>query len=164
MIAAVRAQVKAIDPNQPIYDVRTLDQIRSESVAPARLNLILLGLFAALALTLAVVGIYGVMSYAVTQRTQEIGIRMALGARRRDVLSLVVGQGMKLALVGTAIGLAAAFGVTRLMASLVFGVKTSDPLTFGMITALLASVALLACCIPARRATKVDPVVALRDE
>ncbi len=164
MIAAARNQVKAIDPNQPIYDVRTLEQIRAESIAPERLNLMLLGLFAALALTLAVVGIYGVMSYAVTQRTQEIGVRMALGAGRRHVLSLVVGQGMKLALIGTGVGLIAAFGFTRLMATLLFGVKTTDPATFGVIATLLVTVALLACYVPARRATKVDPVLALRDE
>jgi putative ABC transport system permease protein len=164
LIAALREQVKALDPNQPIYNIRTMNEIRDESVAPERLNLTLLSLFAAIALLLAIVGIYGVMSYTVTQRTHEIGIRMAIGAQPRDVFRMVLGQGMTLALIGVAIGLLGAFGLTRLMASMLFGVEPTDPTTFAAIAALLTGVALVACYVPGRRATKVDPVVSLRYE
>jgi len=164
LIAAARAQVKAVDPDQPIYGIRTMDEIRAESVAPERLNLTLLSIFAGLALVLAIVGIYGVMSYTVTQRTHEIGIRMAIGAQPRDVFKLVIGQGMTLALIGVALGLVGAFGLTRLMATMLFGVEPTDPATFASIAVLLTAVALVACYIPGRRATKVDPVVSLRYE
>ena len=164
LIAAVRQQVKAIDPDQPIYSVRTMDEIRSESVAPERLNLTLLSIFAGIALVLAVVGIYGVMSYTVTQRTHEIGIRMAIGAQPRDVFRMVIGQGMMLALIGVVFGLVGAFLLTRLMASMLFGVEPTDPMTFAAIAVLLTGVALVACYVPGRRATKVDPVVSLRYE
>jgi putative ABC transport system permease protein len=164
MISAVRQQVKAIDPDQPIYNVRTMDEIRAESVAPERLNLTLLSIFAGIALVLAIVGIYGVMSYSVTQRTREIGIRMAIGAQPRDVFKMVMGQGMMLALMGVAFGLVGAFGLTRLMATMLFGVEPTDPATFASIAVLLTAVALLACYVPGRRATKVDPVVSLRYE
>jgi len=164
LIAAVRQQVKAIDPDQPIYSVRTMDDIRAESVAPERLNLTLLSIFAGIALVLAVVGIYGVMSYTVTQRTHEIGIRMAIGAQPRDVFRMVIGQGMMLALIGVVFGLIGAFGLTRLMASMLFGVEPTDPMTFAAIAVLLTGVALVACYVPGRRATKVDPVVSLRYE
>jgi putative ABC transport system permease protein len=164
MMAAVRQQMKEIDPNQPIYNVRTMDEIRGESVAPERLNLTLLSIFAGIALVLAIVGIYGVMSHTVTQRTHEIGIRMAVGAQPRDVFRLVIGQGMILALVGVAFGLAGAFGLTRLMAAMLFGVEPTDPATFAVISILLTLVAVLACYAPSRRATKVDPLVALRYE
>ncbi len=164
LIAAVRQQVAAIDPDQPIYSVRTMDQIRAESVAPERLNLTLLSIFAGIALVLAIVGIYGVMSYSVTQRTHEIGIRMAIGAQPRDVFRMVIGQGMMLALIGVGIGLVGAFGLTRLMTTMLFGVEPTDPATFAAIAVLLTVVALVACYVPGRRATKVDPVVSLRYE
>lgn len=164
IIGAARKEVLNMDSNQPIYAIKTMEEIRSESVAPEKLNLTLLGLFSGIALILALVGIYGVMSYSVTQRTHEIGIRMALGARGGDVLKMIIGQGMKLALVGVVIGLVGAFALTRLMEQLLFEVKPTDPLTFGAIALLLAVVAFLACWLPARRATKVDPMVALRYE
>jgi putative ABC transport system permease protein len=164
LTASVQRQVQAVDPNQPIYDVRTLEQIRAESVAPERLNLTLLGVFAAVALVLALVGIYSVISWSVTQRTHEIGVRMALGARTGDVQRLVVGQGMKLVGAGIGLGLAGALLLTQLMTALLFEVSATDPLTFVSIALLLVSVALLACWLPARRATKVDPLVALRYE
>lgn len=164
IIGAARKEVLNIDSSQPIYGIKTMEEIRSESVAPEKLNLTLLGLFSGIALILALVGIYGVMSYSVTQRTHEIGIRMALGARAGDVLKMIIGQGMKLALVGVVIGLIGAFALTRLMEQLLFGVKPTDPLTFGAIALLLSVVAFLACWLPARRATKVDPMVALRYE
>ena len=159
LIAAVRQQVKALDPDQPIYSVRTMDEIRAESVAPERLNLTLLSIFAGIALVLAIVGIYGVMSYSVTQRTHEIGIRMAIGAQPRDVFRMVIRQGMMLALIGVGIGLVGAFALTRLMTTMLFGVEPTDPATFAAIAVLLTGVALLACYVPGRRATKVDPVV-----
>ncbi len=162
--AAVRSQIAALDPAQPIYNVRTMEQIRDESVATEKLNLTLLILFASVALVLALVGIYGVMSYAVTQRTREIGIRVALGAQSADVLRLVVGQGMLMAGAGVVVGLAMAYGLTRLMSALLFSVKPTDPPTFTAVTVLLVVVALVACWIPARRAAKVDPMVALRCE
>jgi len=161
---AAREQVLAIDQDQPVYAVQTMGQIWNDSIAPDRLNLMLLGGFAALALILAAVGIYGVMSYSVTQRTHEIGIRMALGAKQSDVLRMIAGQGMKLAVVGLAGGLGIAWGVTRLMKSLLFEVSATDPLTFVVISVVLAAVALGACFVPARRATKVDPMIALRYE
>jgi predicted permease len=164
LIAAVRQQVKAVDSDQPIYSVRTMDEIRAESVAPERLNLTLLSIFAGIALVLAIVGIYGVMSYSVTQRTHEIGIRMAIGAQPRDVFRMVIGQGMMLALIGVGIGLVGAFALTRLMATMLFGVEPTDPATFAAIAVLLTAVALVACYLPGRRATRVDPVVSLRYE
>jgi putative ABC transport system permease protein len=164
LIASVRRQVQEVDPNQPIFDISTLEEIRAESSASDRLNLTLLGVFAAVALALALVGIYGVVSWTVTQRTHEIGLRMALGARVGDVLRLVVGQGMKVVIAGVGLGLAGAFALTRLMKALLFEVSATDHYTFVFVTLLLVGVALLACFIPARRATKVDPTVALRSE
>ncbi|MFL6208617.1 MAG: ADOP family duplicated permease [Pyrinomonadaceae bacterium] len=164
LAATVRANVWAVDKEQPVSDIRTMEEILSESVARQRFSTLLLGAFAALALVLAAVGLYGVMSYSVAQRTHEIGVRMALGAQTRDVLKLVVGQGLKLVLVGVLIGLAAAFVLTRVMASLLFGVSATDPVTFITISLVLLSVAVLASYIPARRATKVDPLIALRYE
>ena len=164
LIAAARAQVKAVDPDQPIYNIRTMEEIRGESVAPQRLNLMLLSIFAGIAFVLAIVGIYGVMSYAVTQRTHEIGIRMAIGAQPRDVFRMILGQGMFLTIIGMVAGLLGAFGLTRLMATMLFGVRPTDPLTFAGVAVLLVLVALVACYIPGRRATKVDPVNSLRYE
>jgi putative ABC transport system permease protein len=162
--AAVRSEVLALDKNQPIYSIRTLDSVLSESVATPRFRTLLLGVFAGVALILAAVGIYGVISYAVSQRTQEIGIRMALGAQAADVLKLIVKGGMTLALLGVALGLAGSFALTRLMTTLLFGVKPTDATTFTIVSMGLIVVALFACFIPARRATKVDPLVALRYE
>ncbi len=164
LISSVRNVVKTIDQDQPIYSPRTMDEIRAESVAGERLNLTLLTLFAGIALVLAIVGIYGVMSYSVTQRTHEIGIRMAIGARPGDVFKMILGHGMKLALIGVAVGLLGAFALTRLMATMLFGVEPTDVTTFAGISIMLITVALLACYLPGRRATKVEPTISLRYE
>ncbi len=162
--SAIRGEVLKIDKELPISNVKTLEQYLSTSIAQQRFSVLLLGIFAAVAMALACVGIYGVLSYSVTQRRREIGVRMALGAARRDVLRLVVGHAMLLTLIGVAIGLGAAFALTRVMSTLLFGVSATDPMTFGLIALLLIAVALLAALVPARRATKVDPMVALRCE
>jgi putative ABC transport system permease protein len=164
ILAGVRDEVLALDKDQPVYSVRTLDRVLSQSVATPRFRTFLLLVLAGVALILAVVGIYGVMSYGVAQRTHEIGIRVALGARSSDVLRLVVGQGLVLAISGVAIGLAVSFALTRVMMSLLFEVSTTDLLTFTIVPLVLTGVALGACFVPARRATKVDPMVALRYE
>jgi len=164
LTSEIRGDVSSVDKDEPIFNITTMNQVMTNSVATQRLTLILLGLFSVLALTLSAIGIYGVISYTVAQRTHEIGIRMALGAQHTDVLRMVLGQGGKIALTGTAIGLAMAFGLTRLMASLLFSVGASDPLTFAGVAIILLLVAMLACYIPARRAMKVDPMVALRYE
>jgi putative ABC transport system permease protein len=164
MAASLREQVHQLDKDQSVADMRTLDQVVSASLAQRRLNTLLLTGFAALALLLAAIGVYGVISYAVEQRTREIGIRMALGATRGKVFRLVVGEGMLLALIGLGVGLVAAFGLARLMTSLLYGVAPSDPVTFLAVSILLSGVAFVASYIPARRATKVDPMVALRYE
>src|SRR5215510_10260566 len=164
IVGAVRQAVWSIDPNQPIANVSTLEKVVDDSIAQRRLNMLLMGLFGGLAMLLSAVGIYGLLSYAVTQRTQEMGIRMALGARVGDVLKLVLRQGMALALAGEAIGLVGAFILTRLIRGLLFGVTPNDATTFVAVAGVLAVVALLACYLPARRATKVDPLVALRYE
>jgi predicted permease len=164
LAAAVRAQVAALNKDQAVFNVRTMEQTVAQSVAPRRFSMLLLMVFAVVALALASLGIYGLMSYAVAQRTREIGVRMALGAQVRDVLKLVIGQGMKLVLVGVALGLVAALALTRTMKTLLFGISATDPVTFAAIALLLIAVALLACFVPARRATKVDPLLALRQE
>ena len=163
-VAAIQAAIREVDKDQPVYQIQTIDELIRETISTRRFALTILILFAVLALVLAVSGIYGVISYAVTQRTQEIGIRMALGAEAADVLRLVLGQFMRLTFVGVALGLLAAYLLTRLMTSLLFGVTPTDLTTFVLVTALLLAVALLACYVPARRATKVDPLVALRYE
>ena len=163
-VGSVRRALSQINSQQVMYGTETMDGIVSDSLAARRFSMILLGIFAALALVMSCVGIYGVISYLAGQRTHEIGIRMALGAERRDVLRMVLGEGMKMALVGVAIGLVAAFGLTRLMAKMLFGVSAHDPLSFAGVAVLLILVALAACYIPARRAMKVDPMVALRYE
>jgi putative ABC transport system permease protein len=164
LVAAVRGVVREVDPYQPISGVRTMDEVLGVETAQRRLGMILLTAFAALALLLAALGIYGVLAFFVVQHTQEIGVRLALGARPADVLRLVVGRGMRLALIGVGVGLAASFGLARLLASLLYGVSPGDPATYALVAVLLACVALLACLVPARRATKVDPMVALRYE
>jgi putative ABC transport system permease protein len=163
-VAALRREVEALDKNLAISSIQTLEELVAGTIAVPRLLMSLFTGFAAVALLLAALGIYGVMAYSVAQRVREIGIRIALGAQARDVLRLVVGQGMKLALLGVALGLAASFALTRLMESLLFGIRATDPLTFAGVALLLTLVALLACYVPARRATKVDPLVALRYE
>jgi putative ABC transport system permease protein len=164
LAAAVRRETQAIDPDQPVAAIRAMDQVLSESVATPRYRTWLLGLFAIVALALAGLGIYGVIAYTTAQRTREFGVRIAIGAQSRDVLKLVIGQGIKLAFAGAIIGLGAALALTRLLRALLFNVSATDPLTFATVALLLMVVALAACWIPARRATKMDPMVALRDE
>ena len=164
LVGMVRTRMQAIDANLPVYNIRTMEDLLAASFAQRRLNLLLLGAFAAIALALTVIGLYGVISYSVTERQRELGIRLALGAQAHDVLKLVLREGLQLALMGTAIGLAAAFGLTRLMRNLLYGVSATDPLTFTNVALLLMIVALVACWIPARRATQVDPMIALRCE
>jgi putative ABC transport system permease protein len=161
---AIRQAIQAIDPQQPIYQVQTMEEVIAASISNQRLNTLLLALFAGLALLLAALGIYGVMSYTVAQNTRELGIRMALGAQARDVLRLVVGQGLMLTLLGIVVGLGGAFALTRWLESLLFGVPATDPLTFAGVSGVLLVIALLSCLLPALRATKVDPLVALRHE
>jgi putative ABC transport system permease protein len=156
--------VAEVDPNQPVTNIMTMDEALSKSLGDWRFYMELLGIFAGVAVLLAAVGIYGVMSYSVSERTHEIGIRMALGARQTDVLGLVARLGLKLTSIGVAIGVALALGVTRLISTFLFGVKPSDPLTYVAVALGLGAIALLACYIPARRAIKVDPLVALRYE
>jgi len=164
MAATVRKTIWEIDKDQPVSNIRTMDEIAAESVARQRFSMLLFAIFASVALLLAAVGIYGVMSYTVAQRRAEFGIRMALGARKRDVLQLTIGKGLKLVLLGVVFGLAGAFALTRLMASLLFGIGATDPTTFAAISLVLVGVGLLASYIPARHATKVDPIVALKYE
>jgi putative ABC transport system permease protein len=164
LISLARAKVKELDRNVPISNVNTMDKLVAQSVAQRRFGMFLVGIFAALALVLAIVGIYGVVSYSVAQRTQEIGVRMALGASAADVLKLVLKNGMTLAFIGVGVGLAGAFAATRLMVALLFEVKPTDVATFAIVSVGLIVVALLACYVPARRAMKVDPLVALRYE
>jgi putative ABC transport system permease protein len=164
LATAVRSEVQALDPNLPVSNIKTVGEMISERISPKRLMTYILAVFGLIALLLASVGIYGVMSYAVAQRTQEIGVRMALGAQAGDVLKLVIKNGMTMALIGVAIGLAGAFALTRLLANLLFNVAPTDLVTFAFVTGALIAVALFACFVPARRATKVDPLVALRYE
>jgi putative ABC transport system permease protein len=164
LTAAVRSQIAALNKDQAVFNVRTMEEIVGQSVAPRRFSMMLLTVFAVVALVLASIGIYGIMSYSVAQRTREIGVRMALGAQTQNVLRLVIGQGMKLALVGVALGLVASVALTRTIKNLLFGVSATDPATFAAIALLLVGVAFVACLVPARRAAKVDPTIALRGE
>jgi len=162
--AAVRQELRFVDSQLPIYDVKTMDQVLYTVTARPRFLTFLLVVFAGVAVVLAAIGIYGIMSYTVAQGTREIGIRAALGAQRRDLLQMVLSKGLKLTLIGIVLGVAGAFGLTRLMSNLLFGVSATDPLTFAGVTALLVIVALVASYLPARRATKIDPLLALRHE
>jgi putative ABC transport system permease protein len=164
LIDPIRKAILLVDPEQPVSNIRTLEQAVERSVAGRRLLLTLVGIFASAALALATIGLYGVMAYAVTQRTQEIGIRMALGAQRRDVLKLMVGTGMRMALIGVVIGVIGSLALTRVIQNQLYSVSTTDPITFAGISLLLLAVALLACWVPARRAAKIEPILALRYE
>jgi len=164
LAASVKAEIRAIDPDLPLYSIRTMDERVAESLARRRFSMTLLTLFAGLALALATIGIYGVMAYLVSQGTREIGIRMALGATQEGILGLILKQGMTLAVFGVLLGLGGALALTRFLASLVFGVGTTDAVTFGSIAGLLGVVALIACYVPARRAAQIDPMISLREE
>lgn len=164
LTAAVRDAVSAIDPDQPVASVKPMSRLLTDSVAKPRFNYLLLTVFAAVALVLTITGVYGVMSYAVATRAREMGVRLALGARGRDVPRLVIRQGMKPVIAGVALGLAGAYALTRVIATLLFNVSATDPTIFVGVAAILVTVAMLACYLPARRATKVDPVIALRSE
>ncbi len=164
LAGAVRGAIKTLDSDLPVFRVRTMDQFVADSMMQRRFALLLIGVFAGLAMLLAGIGLYGVMAYSVTQRTHELGLRMALGAQRSDVLKLVVRQGMLLAAIGLGIGVAFALLLSRAMKTMLFNVSATDPLIYLLIATTLAAVALFACLIPARRATKVDPMVALRYE
>jgi putative ABC transport system permease protein len=164
LIPAIRDEVWAVDKDQPVTDVKTMGEYVADSVSPRRSNAMLLTFFAAVALVLAAVGIYGVIAYSVSQRTQEIGIRLALGARRSDIIRLVVGNGLVLVLTGIVIGLAGAMALTRVLTSLLYGVSATDPVIFAGVSLGLVAVTLLASYIPARRAARVDPMIALRSE
>jgi putative ABC transport system permease protein len=164
LTASVREAVREVDRDQPIANIRSMEQIMSSMAGGSRFGALLLGVFASVALLLSAIGIYGVIAYSVAQRTREVGIRMALGARGRSVLGLVIGQGMKFVLIGVGVGIAGALALTRVLSSLLFNVSATDPLTFVGVSTLLALVALLACYVPARRATQVDPMIALRSE
>jgi len=161
---AVRREVESVDTNVPVHSIISMDQIITRSVADRRFALELLGTFAAVALLLAAIGIYGVMAYSFSQRTHEVGIRLALGAQRLDILGMALGDGMRVVFVGLVLGLAGAAIMTRFIQSMLFGVAATDPATFVSVSALLAAVALFACYIPAKRATRVEPLVALREE
>jgi ABC-type antimicrobial peptide transport system permease subunit len=162
MLAASKKELRNLDPDLPMFSVRTMEQRVNESLAQRRFSMLLLGVFASVALALATIGIYGVMAYLVNQGTRELGIRIALGASPRNILTLVVRQGMVLAFAGVMLGLAAAFLLTRLIRSLLFGVEAFDPITFAGTSFLLAIVTLLACYIPAQRAARIDPLISLR--
>lgn len=164
IVPTIRRVMADLDRAQPVYDVQTLEDALTDSVAPRRFTAFMLNVFALTALVLAVIGIYGVSAYSVAQRTREIGLRMALGAQRRDVVGMVVRQGMQLALLGIIVGLAAAAGLTRLMVSLLYDVEPVDPQTFGFVAALLATAAFVACSAPAARAARIAPLDALRHE
>jgi putative ABC transport system permease protein len=164
LVSTIHRELQQMDPELPMAAVSTMDQLLADSLSRSRFTMLLLVIFSGVALVLACVGIYGLIAYSVTQRTQELGIRIALGAQRRDVLRLVLAQGTRLTLLGVAIGVLAALALSRLLATLLFAVSATDPLTFAGVAALLAIAALAACLIPARRATYVDPIVALRYE
>ncbi len=164
LLAAVRREVAAIDPSQAVTRVATMDQLVAANLAQSRFSAMLLNWLSGLALLLAAVGIYGVLAYSVVQRTGEFGVRLALGAQAGDILKLVIGQGMRLIAIGLGLGLAASFALTQLISKLLFGVSATDPLSFAGIALLLTAIALFACWLPARRATHVDPLTALRHE
>jgi putative ABC transport system permease protein len=164
LVSAVRSQIAAIDKDQPVLAIKTMNEVVASTTAPRRFNTLLLAVFAVVALALAAVGIYSVISYSVTQRTQEVGVRMALGAQPGDVIRLILKQGLALTLIGVAAGVLGALAAARVMFGLLYGVTATDPATFVAISLLLAIVAMLACYLPARRAARVEPIAALRHE